>query len=51
MPRTSSPSAKASDREASTVPETSLPSTAGSDLGNRPRRYFQSLGFTEAAWT
>src|SRR4029077_9015055 len=51
MPNTSSPSAKPSARETSTVPETSLPSTAGNCLGMIPRRYFQSIGLIETART
>ena len=33
------------------MPETSLPSIAGSCLGESPRRYFQSIGLIEAACT
>ena len=50
-PNTSSPSAMSSARESSTVPETSLPSTAGSRVSDNPRRAFQSVGLTDAAFT
>jgi hypothetical protein len=48
-PNTWSPSAKPSAREVSTVPDTSMPSTLGS--GPLARRFFQSAGLTDAAWT
>lgn len=50
MPNASSPSEKPSAREATTVPDTSLSSTAGSGFFMKPRR-FQSVGLTDAAWT
>ena len=50
-PNTSSRSAKPSARESSTVPEASLPSTAGSRVSDKPRRAFQSVGLTAAACT
>src|SRR3954453_2799743 len=51
MPKTSSPSENPSAREASTVPDASLPRTAGSAFSAWPRRDFQSIGLTEAART
>src|ERR1035437_1918489 len=51
MPKTSSPTSRPGARETSIAPLMSVPSTAGSSFGIRPRRNFHSIGLIATART